>query len=153
MRGNPRLPLWGMALVAAGSAALSGCSSSHESSPAARSSSPPPGVLSSQTALPPTGPPSPNAIGVSPGGVTTRVDVPADSNQDEYGQACRAAKVWMDQHGGDSQALIEPYLATLQAPGAAAGSGTFNMPWAQLTPARQAAVIVAVRAAASDQCG
>lgn len=59
----------------------------------------------------------------------------------------------MDQRGGDPQSLIEPYLATLQAPGAAPGNGTFNKPWAQLTPGRQAAVIVAVQAAANDQCG
>ena len=40
----------------------------------------------------------------------------------------------------------------LQAPGAAPGNATFNKPWAQLTPGQQAAVIVAVQAAAIDQC-
>jgi len=89
---------------------------------------------------------------VSPGGVTTRVDAPAGSSEEEYGQACHAAKVWMDQRGGDPQQLVEPYLATLQAPGAAPGLGTFNTPWAQLTPSRQAAVIVAARAAAGNEC-
>ncbi len=61
--------------------------------------------------------------------------------------------MWMTQHGGDPQTLFEPYLATLQAPGAVPGAATFNTPWAQLTPPRQAAVIVAARAAADDQCG
>ena len=100
-----------------------------------------------------TGPSRSNAVGVSPGGVTTRVDAPADSSEEEYGQAGRAAKMWMDQRGGDPQQLVEPYLATLQAPGVAPGLGTFNTPWAQLTPTRQAAVIVAARAAAGNQCG
>ena len=31
-----------------------------------------------------------------PRGVTTRVDVPADSTEEEYFQACHAAKEWMD---------------------------------------------------------
>ena len=39
----------------------------------------------------------------------------------------------------------------LQAPGAAPGNATFNKPWAQLTPGQQAAVIVAVQAAANDR--
>lgn len=78
--------------------------------------------------------------------------MPADSDEGEYGLACQAAKVWMDSHGGDPHSLIEPYLATLQAPGATAGKATLNVPWAQLTPARQAAVIVAVQAAANGEC-
>ncbi len=90
---------------------------------------------------------------MSAGGVTTRVDAPADSSEEEYGQACRAAKLWMDRRGGDPQRLVEPYLATLQAPGVAPGAGTFNTLWARLTPPRQAAVIVAVRAAAGNECG
>jgi hypothetical protein len=103
--------------------------------------------------LPATSPPPPGAIGVSPGGVTTRVDVPADSSQDEYGLACRAAQEWMAGRGSNRQALIEPYLAAVQSPTAKPGTGTFNRPWAQLTPGQQAAVIVAVQAAADDQCG
>ncbi|ORX16108.1 hypothetical protein AWC32_13510 [Mycobacterium xenopi] len=111
---------------------------------------PPPATLEP---LPATSPPPPGAIGVSPGGVTTKVDVPADSSQDEYALACRAAKQWMTSRGGDPHAQIEPYLATLQSPAAKPGKGTFNRPWAQLTPGQQAAVIVAVQAAADDQCG
>ncbi|ORV13627.1 hypothetical protein AWB95_11245 [Mycobacterium celatum] len=98
----------------------------------------------------PTAPPG--TSGVSPAGVTTRVDAPAASTEEEYFQACHAAKLWMQGQHGDPQSLIEPYLATLQRPGAD-GSGTWNTPWAKLSPARQAAVIVAVRAAANDECG
>ena len=152
VRSCPYRPLfYGMLVVATG--IVTSCSSTHDGGKAPASSASPSGLLSSEVALPPTGPPPPGAIGVSPGGVTTKVDVPADSNQDEYGQACRAAKAWMNHHGGDPQSLIEPYLAMLQAPGAAPGNATFNKPWAQLTPGQQAAVIVAVQAAANDQCG
>jgi hypothetical protein len=92
------------------------------------------------------------AIGVSPGGVTTRVDVPAHSTEEEYYQACHAAKVWMDGQPKTGASLFEPYLAMVQAsPSGTAGS--WNAPWSALTPARQAAVIVAARAAADDECG
>ena len=138
-----------MLLVAVGSAATAGCAPGHHGRPATSSAGRSGGSSSAST----TGPSRSNAVGVSPGGVTTRVDAPADSSEEEYGQACHAAKVWMDQRGGDPQQLIEPYLATLQAPGVAPGLGTFNTPWAQLTPTRQAAVIVAARAAAGNQCG
>ena len=47
---------------------------------------------------------------------------------------------------------MEAYLAAVQAP-QATGSGTWNVPWVRLSPARQAAVIVAARAAADDECG
>ena len=149
MRSSRFRPLWsGTLVIAAGLATVTSCSSDHVGG-----KPPSPSGQSSQAALRPTGPPPPGAIGVSPGGVTTKVDVPADSSEEQYGQACHSAKVWMDHHGGNPQSSIEPYLAALQAPGAAPGYGTFNKPWAQLTPAQQAAVIVAVRAAADNQCG
>jgi len=92
------------------------------------------------------------AVGVSPGGVTTRVDVPAHSTEEEYYQACHAAKVWMDGQPRTGASLFEPYLAMLQAsPSGTAGS--WNAPWPTLTPARQAAVIIAARAAADNECG
>jgi hypothetical protein len=91
----------------------------------------------------------PGVAGVSPGGVTTQINVPARSSEGEYFQACHAAKAWMQVRPGDRQPLVEPYLATIQAPGAV-GAGTWNTAWRDLTPARQAAVIVAVRAAAND---
>jgi hypothetical protein len=94
----------------------------------------------------------PGAIGLSPAGVTTRVDVPADSTEEGYFQACHAAKVWMDAQAKTGQSLVEPYLAMVQAsPSGTAGS--WNSRWTDLTLARQAAVITAARAAASDECG
>lgn len=93
-----------------------------------------------------------DAIGVSPGGVTTRVDVPAHSTEEEYYQACHAAKVWMDGQPKTGASLFEPYLAMLQA-SPSGTPGSWNAPWSTLTPARQAAVIVAARAAANDECG
>ena len=99
----------------------------------------------------PAEPVAPNSVGVSPGGVTTKVDVPSDATESGYGQACHAAKVWMDEQQADPTTLVEPYLKVLQAPGAN-GPGTFNTPWAQLTPAQQAGVIIAVNGAANGEC-
>lgn len=91
-------------------------------------------------------------VGVSPAGVTTRVDAPAESTEEEYYQACHAARLWMDAQPGSGESLIEPYLAVVQAsPSGVAGS--WHIRWAALTPARQAAVIVAARAAANAECG
>jgi hypothetical protein len=84
--------------------------------------------------------------------VTTAVGAPAESTEEEYFQACRAAKVWMDEQGGDPKSQIEPYLKTVQS-SVAPGPGTFGSPWSQLAPGRQAAVIVAVQAAADALCG
>ncbi|SPM35342.1 hypothetical protein MRAB57_3167, partial [Mycobacterium rhizamassiliense] len=95
----------------------------------------------------------PGAVGISPAGVTTRVDVPAESTEEQYYQACHAAKVWMEaQPKAGGQSLLEPYLAMVQA--APSGTpGSWNARWAELTPARQAAVITAAVAAAGDECG
>jgi hypothetical protein len=84
--------------------------------------------------------------------VTTRIDAPTQSTEEEYFQACHAAKTWMLDQPGDRETLVEAYLAAVQAP-QATGAGTWNVPWARLSPARQAAVIVAARAAADDECG
>lgn len=92
------------------------------------------------------------AIGLSPGGVTTRVDVPANSTEEEYYQACHAAKAWMDAQPKTGASLLEPYLAMVQA-SPAGTAGSWNAPWPKLSPARQAAVIVAARAATNDECG
>jgi hypothetical protein len=92
------------------------------------------------------------APAVSPAGVTTKVNVPARSTEDEYFQACHTANTWMQGRQRDRQALIEACLAAVQAPGAV-GPGTWNTPWAALPLARQAAVIVAAQAAANDECG
>ena len=94
----------------------------------------------------------PGAVGLSPSGVTTRVDVPADSTEEEYFQACHAAKLWMEAQPRTGESLLEPYLAMVQT-SASGGAGSWNTRWADLTPARQAAVITAARAAANDECG
>jgi hypothetical protein len=142
-----------IAAVAAFSAVLVGCSSGSDggnprpSESASEASSTPATSTSLQTHTA-----EPGAVGVSPGGVTTAVGAPAESTEDEYFQACHAAKVWMTEQGGDQKSQFEPYLASLQKSDAP-GPGTFNTPWSQLSPSRQAAVIVAAEAAADDLCG
>ena len=91
------------------------------------------------------------AVGVSPGGVTTRVDEPAQSTEEQYAQACMVAKDWMGTRGGDPQTLVEPYLKEVQA-STEPGRATFQMTWPELTGAQQAALIIAVRAAADGGC-
>ena len=91
------------------------------------------------------------AIGISPGGVTTRVDEPAQSTEEQYAQACMAAKEWMDAQGGDPDTLVEPYLKEVQA-STETGRATFQRTWPELSGAEQSAVIIAVRAAADGGC-
>lgn len=145
MRGHRR----GAVLLAALAwlPALAGCS--HGGDGGKNTSSPARSPARSST---PNGSLPPAAIGISPGGVTTRVDAPAESTEEEYFQACHAAKVWMDAQGGAGEAQIEPYLAMVQtsAPGVA---GSWNKRWAELGPERQAAVIVAAQAAGRGECG
>jgi len=127
---------------------VAGCSSNEqESSP----STAPPTTSTSELPPLPAEPVQPGAVGVSPDGVTTQVDVPADATESQYGQACHAAKVWMDSEQTDPKTLVEPYLKLIQAPDFT-GPGSFNTPWANLTPAQQAGVIMAVNGAADGQC-
>ncbi|ORV55490.1 hypothetical protein AWC05_16395 [Mycobacterium florentinum] len=141
--------LWGALVVAAGLIAplsVAGCSSGGA----------PAGKVTSSSASPSPAPPgpasaSPGAIGLSPAGVTTKVDVPAESTEEEYYQACHAAKVWMAARPKTGESQFEPYLAMVQT-SATATAGSWNTRWADLTPARQAAVITAARAAANDEC-
>ena len=58
----------------------------------------------------------------------------------------------MDAQPKTGQSLLEPYLAMVQA-SPVGTAGSWNARWADLTLARQAAVITAVRAAANDECG
>lgn len=132
-----------------GSATLAGCSAGPEGEPTTSSLSATSATSATTTE---THTPAPGAIEVSPGGVTTAVGAPANSTEEEYFQACKAARDWMDQQDGDPHTLIEPYLESVQAPDSA-GPGTFGTPWSQLPPDRQAAVIVAVHAAADAACG
>lgn len=126
--------------------ASAGCSSGGETGP----------TSSSPTTTTPTSSEThtaaPGAVEVSPGGVTTAVGADAESTEEEYSQACQAAKTWIDQQGGDRKAQIEPFLKTVQDPNTPPGPATYNTPWAQLSPGRQAAVIVAVQAAADSLC-
>jgi Putative lipoprotein LpqV len=125
-----------------------GCSS-NEQKPS--TSTPPPTTSTSELPPLPAEPAQPGAVGVSPGGVTTQVDVPSDATESQYGQACHAAKVWMDSQQGDPTTLVERYLTVVQAPDFT-GPGNFNTPWATLTPAQQAGVILAVNGAANGAC-
>lgn len=147
-----RLPAAAAIVVGGAAAILVGCSSGSQqaqSSPtsSAQSSSSPPTTTTTDTHTA-----APGAIGVSPNGVTTAVGAPSESTEDEYFQACHAAKVWMTARGGDPKSQFEPYLQDLQSTDAA-GPGTFGLPWSQLNPGRQSAVIVAAEAAADDLCG
>lgn len=143
MRGYRCRFLFGAVACAAAVAACSsgGGGPTTSTTPASSSSTP-----ESTEAVPPSG-----AIATSPGGVTTRIDVPAESTEEQYAQACMATKAWMETKGGDPASLIEPFLKELQT-NAAAGPPTFNRTWGQLSTAQQAAVIVAVRAAAEGGC-
>jgi hypothetical protein len=123
-----------------------GCSSNEQKPSTAPSTTP-----TSEPPPLPAEPAQPGAIGVSPGGVTTKVDVPADATESQYGQACHAAKVWMDGQQADPKTLVEPYLKMIQAPDFT-GPGNFNTPWAKLTPAQQAGAIMAVKAAGKGEC-
>jgi hypothetical protein len=148
MRSYPILAV--TAATAVLSALLASCSSGSNGGnpePSASTSSAPPTATTNQTHTA-----APGAVGVSPGGVTTAVGAPAESTEEEYFQACHAAKVWMTEQGGDQKAQFEPYLASVQSSDAA-GPATFNLPWSQLSPNRQAAAIVAAEAAADDLCG
>jgi hypothetical protein len=130
---------------------LTGCSSGSGGGDSTPSSTAAGGASTTTTTLQ-THTAKPGATGVSANGVTTAVGEPAQSTEDEYFQACHAAKVWMQQRGGDQKAQFEPYLESVQKSDAA-GPGTFDTPWSKLPPARQAAVIVAADAAADDLCG
>ena len=137
-------PLW--AAAAAAIVAIAGCSSGGEGGP----SSAAPTTTSATSSE--THTPAPGATEVAPGGVTTAIGADAESTEEEYSQACQAAKAWIDQQGGDRKSQIEPFLKTIQDPNTPPGPATYNTPWAQLSPARQAAVIVAVQAGADSLC-
>ena len=137
--------MWGTVAALAAASTVTGCSSGAKKPPA-ESSTPPSTVQAGAAAA------APSAVSISPAGVTTDINVPAYSTEEQYFQACHAAKTWMQGHPGDRQTQVERYLAAVQAPGAL-GAGTWNIAWAALPPARQAGVIVAARAAAGDECG
>lgn len=149
MTGVRRNSKAAVVVLAAGMSLLgAGCSATGEKTPQTT------GRTTTSTSEMPALPPEPTpagAAGISPGGVTTTVDVPADATESQYGQACHAAKLWMDGQGGEPKTLVEPYLKVLQAP-EFSDPGNFNTPWTQLTPAQQAGVIMAVNGAANGDC-
>lgn len=122
--------------------ALTGCSAAGKKGAPAQSL-PPDGQPAAQ--------PGDGPIGLSPDGVTTRVNVPAQSTEEQYAQACLAAKDWIGAKGGDPHTLVEPYLKEIQTT-TQSGRATFGKPWAELTDAQRAGVIIAVNAAADGGC-
>lgn len=137
-------PLWAVGATAI--VAIAGCSSGGEGGPTSAA------TATTTSTSSETHTPAPGATEVSPGGVTTAVGAAAESTEEEYSQACQAAKAWIDQQGGDRKAQIEPFLKSIQDPNTPPGPATYKTPWAQLSPARQAAVIVAVQAGADSLC-
>ncbi|BBX29678.1 lipoprotein LpqV [Mycolicibacterium alvei] len=137
-------------VAAAGLSLLIGCSTEAGTEQPGESAAPSPQATATSESSTPTA--KPGEVAVSPGGVTTAVGADAQSTEEEYFQACHAAKIWMEAKGGDLKEQIEPYLASVQAPEAAPGPGTYNVAWADLEPGRQAAVVVAAQAAADELC-
>ena len=135
--------LLGITALVTASTTLIGCSTDSSSRTETVASAPSAGRLSEASGAGP--------IGVSPEGVTTRIDVPAQSTEEQYAKACLTAKEWMAAKGGDPQTLVEPYLQGLQA-STESGTATFNKTWAELSDAQQSAVIIAVQAAADGGC-
>jgi hypothetical protein len=132
--------------AAAATFAITGCSSGGEAGEASSATSTTT-AISTETHTP-----APGAKEVSPGGATTAVGADAESTEEEYSQACQAAKAWIDQQGGDRKAQAEAFLKYIQDPATPPGPATYGTPWAQLSPARQSAVIVAVQAGADSLC-
>ena len=132
---TPRTPV-AIAILAV---ALVGCSTEPKPAPGPQSA----GTPAAESG---TGP-----IGMSPDGVTTRIDVPAQSTEEQYAQACMAAKGWMAAKGGDPDTLVASYLKEIQI-STTGGPATFAMTWAELTDAQRSAVIIAVQAAADGGC-
>lgn len=139
--------LFGATAVSAVAATLlTGCSAG-----GGNTASKAPSAAPSASAAAPEAPSGGGPIGVSAAGVTTRIDEPAQSTEEQYGQSCLGAKDWMAAKGGDPHDLVEPLLHEMQSakdPSAV----TFRKTWAELSTAQQAAVIIAVRAAADGGC-
>ena len=134
----------GTVAVLAAASLMTGCSATDTLAPTV-STSPSSTVTAAAAA-------APGVLAISPAGVTTKINVPSYSTEEEYFQACHAAKTWMQGHRGDRAGLVERYLAAVQTPGVV-GAGTWNIAWAALPLPRQAGVIVAAKAAANDECG
>ena len=96
MRSHPLLVV--LASAVTGAAALMGCSSGADSGDG---STTPSGTSTTATSSLEAHTAEPGAVGQAPGGATTAVGAPAESTEEEYSQACQAAKAWMIERGGD----------------------------------------------------
>lgn len=137
---------FGAALAGSTAILLTGCSKGSVEKAEGAPSAAPSAAPEQPAAVPGDGP-----IGISAAGVTTRIDEPAQSTEEQYAQSCLATKAWMDGKGGDPHTLVEPYLKDLQSTQDPSPS-TFNKTWAELSQPQQAAVIIAVKAAADGGC-
>jgi hypothetical protein len=135
-----RGPLAGLSTGAALAVVLIGCSPSHQATPSSSSST----AAAAEA-------PGPMQVAISPGGVTTSLSAPASSTEEEFYQACHWARLWMADKPGDPHAQVEPYLAMVQA-SPTGENGSWHTPWSQLSPERQAGLIVAVTSAADGFC-
>src|SRR6185312_14086073 len=90
--------------AAATTLAIAGCSSGDEGDQPA--SAPTTTTATSSE----THTPAPGATEVAPGGATTAIGADAESTEEEYSQACQAAKAWIDQQGGDRKSQAEAFL-------------------------------------------
>ena len=128
---------------------LTGCSSGTDKTDVAEKG--PSAQAPAPSSEPQAAPPGAPAIGVSPGGVTTRMDEPAQSTEEQYAQSCLAAKAWLTGKGGDMKDQVEPLLQEVQT-STESSPITFRKTWAELSTAQQAAVIIAVNAAVDGGC-
>ncbi len=122
-------PLW--VAAAAAIVAIAGCSSGGEGGP----SSAAPTTTTATSSETHTA--APGAIEVSPGGVTTAVGADAESTEEEYSQACQAAKAWIDQQGGDRKVADRAVFEDDSGPQHAAGARHLQHPVGAALP-RQA---------------
>ena len=134
------------ASLAVAATLLAGCSAGGDKKESA-AAPPASEAQQSNAAAGPGGPP----IGVSPGGATTRIDEPAQSTEEQYGQSCLAAKDVLASKGGNPHDQVEPLLKDVQS-SKDASPITFKKTWTELSTAQQAAVIIAVKAAADGGC-
>ncbi len=141
-----RALLGAAASLAVAATLLTGCSAAGDKKESAA-------APSASEALPTTAEAGPGGppIGVSPGGVTTRMDEPAQSTEEQYGQSCLAAKDALTAKGGNLHDQVEPLLKDVQT-SKEPGPITFRKTWPELSTAQQAAVIIAVKAAADGGC-
>ena len=99
-------------------AALTACSVEGRGSKAL---SPGPAPSAAQSAAQPGAPSENGPAGVSAGGVTTRLDIPAESTEEQYAQACLAAKDWMDSRVVTRTPSSSPTSKICRAPPRPAG--------------------------------